>query len=104
MRGVSWGLVVSALLSAAERDSAPGFREAEDGAVEMDTRQCPLCDRFCAGFPRRLELCGGDSTAHWPEGVRWLWRMDLRSWVCPRCHAELGPDTVRLAALAERNR
>lgn len=55
--------------------------------------RCPLCNVPQAGYPKPVG--GGHSTASWPQSVAWISRLDLRMFVCPDCHAALGPDEVR---------
>jgi hypothetical protein len=86
---------IAALAAALTENRRDPLAEDESGMVRLEVQQCPCCDRLQPGFPRRCALTGGQTTAHWPEHMQWLWRLELVSWVCPKCDAELGPDTVR---------
>lgn len=56
-------------------------------------RKCPCCGVYSMGWPVAIEE--GFSTEQWPETWRWVFRLDLRGFVCADCHSSLGEDRVR---------
>jgi hypothetical protein len=67
--------------------------QSQQIVFDATAKRCPCCSVFSMGWPVAIEE--GLSTEQWPESWRWVFRMDLRDFVCADCHRNLGSDRVR---------
>lgn len=69
-------------------------KKSEPKEITLDTTKCPVCECYSYGGPRPNPYGGMDSTSAAHHG--WMNRFDLKTFICPKCDFELGPDQGRM--------
>lgn len=67
--------------------------------MDIILKPCPCCAVHQAGYP--VPWLDGMTSELWPEHLRWVFRLDLKTSVCPDCHIDLGLDHARESLRAQ---